>query len=57
MTEKEKQLQEERRKQIEKKKMEDEERKRIKAQIQADRRDTKERETRESGSFKILEKV
>lgn len=48
LTEKEKQLQEERRKQIEKKKMEDEERKRIKAQIQADRRDTKERETRES---------
>lgn len=53
LTEKEKQLQEERRKLLEKKKLEDQEKARIKAQIQADRKDSKDREIRESRARKL----
>lgn len=53
LTEKEKQLQEERKKLMEKKKLDEQDKARIKAQIQADRRDTKDRESRESRARKL----
>ncbi|XP_058970615.2 peptide-N(4)-(N-acetyl-beta-glucosaminyl)asparagine amidase [Pocillopora verrucosa] len=52
LTERERQLQEERRKVLEKKKFEDQEKARIKAQIQADRKNIKDREMRESRARK-----
>lgn len=52
LTERERQLQEERRKVLEKKKFEDQEKARIKAKIQADRKDLKDREMRESRARK-----
>lgn len=53
LTEKEKVLQEQRRKLMEQKKLEEQEKARIKAQIQADRKDTKDRESRESRARKL----
>ncbi|XP_020629793.1 peptide-N(4)-(N-acetyl-beta-glucosaminyl)asparagine amidase-like isoform X1 [Orbicella faveolata] len=53
LTEKEKQLQEERRKLLERKKLEDQEKARIKAQIEADRKNLKDREIRESKAKKL----
>ncbi|CAH3125289.1 unnamed protein product [Pocillopora meandrina] len=52
LTERERQLQEERRKVLEKKKFEDQEKARIKTQIQADRKNIKDREMRESRARK-----